>query len=146
MLAKDFKTYKVRKGGTLKAVARKYRLKPKVLADLNNISLKKNLAKNQHVKLPFRADQSVRDPMYSDLYELPRGRTRRRRKYRARINVGLRKGRRISSPSKYYKVQKGDTLWHVARKTGVSLNTIIKSNSRIVGSRQIRAGDRLVVE
>ncbi len=45
----------------------------------------------------------------------------------------------------FYMVKKGDTLWDVARKTGVSLNTIIASNYSLIKRRSIRAGDRLVV-
>ena len=93
-----------------------------------------------------KADTGMWDEIYADLYEKPRRSVLRRRKYRRLIKTAKRKGRRITSPSIYYTVKKGDSLWSVSRKSGTSLYTIIASNMRIVKRRQIRAGDRLVVK
>jgi membrane-bound lytic murein transglycosylase D len=57
----------------------------------------------------------------------------------------MQKGRKISNPSQYYTVQRGDTLWDVARKSGVPLDTIIASNIELIRERMIRAGDKLVI-
>ena len=146
LIASDYQYYKVKTGGPLRTVARKYKLKSKVLAQLNHVSVNKKYKRGDLVKLPFRKLQSVRDPMYADLYERPRRRVRKRRRYRSRIRLGMKRGRKISSPSQYYRVKKGDTLWNVARKNGVSLNTLIRNNSNILSSRQIRSGDRLVIK
>jgi membrane-bound lytic murein transglycosylase D len=147
-VATEFQEYKVRgKRTTLSDVSRKFKIKDKkVLAKLSNISHSSWLKKNTTIILPFKLGQSKKARMYADLYEKPRRSVLRRRKYRRLIKTAKRKGRRITSPSIYYTVKKGDSLWSVSRKSGTSLYTIIASNMRIVKRRQIRAGDRLVVK
>ena len=44
-----------------------------------------------------------------------------------------------------YTVKKGDSLWAVSRKTGVAMNTIIRSNHGLLKRRMIRSGDKLVI-
>ena len=129
----------------LAQVARKFKVWPRVLAQLNGITPKSKLRKGQEILLPFREGQRLRAPMYADLYERPRRSVRRRRIYRNLVNKGKRKGKKITNPSEFYVVRRGDTLWTVSRKTGVSLNTLIASNYRIIKRRMIRAGDKLVV-
>jgi membrane-bound lytic murein transglycosylase D len=84
--------------------------------------------------------------MYADLYERPRKVVRVRRAWKKRIRKALRRGRKIASPSSFYTVRKGDSLWTVSRKTGTSLDTLIVSNYHILKNRRIRAGDKLVVK
>ena len=84
--------------------------------------------------------------MYADLYERPRKSIRRRRAYKKRIKLALRRGTRITNPSRFYVVRKGDTLWDVAKKNSLTLDTLIASNIKIVKNRMIRVGDKLVVQ
>lgn len=147
--AKEFQTYKVksRQGATLKDVARKFKIKNKqVLEDLNNVKSHKWLKRGTEVTLPFRVGQNKRDKMYADLYELPSKRVRKRRRHIAQIKRAKRRGKLIKNPSQYYTVRKGDTLWGVAKKYGISVDTLIRSNLKIVQSRMIRVGDKLVVK
>ena len=109
------------------------------------MSANTRLKRGTEVLLPFRIGQSKKARMYADLYERPRKSIRRKRKYRSRIRLAKRRGKKISNPREYYTVRKGDTLWTVARKKQVSLDTLILSNLRIVQNRMIRAGDRLVI-
>ncbi len=146
--ANAYQVYKVRGSkATLKQVARKYKIKkPVVLSWLNsNISVNKRLKRGTEVKLPFRVDQTRKEPMYADLYELPSRRVRRRRAYRSLVRIAKRRGRLIKNPSVYYTVQRGDSLWSVSRKSAVPLYTLIKSNLNIINRRMIRAGDRLAI-
>ena len=83
--------------------------------------------------------------MYADLYERPRRSVLRRRRYGRRIRLAIRRGQKIVNPKEYYTVKKGDSLWTVARKYRLSLDTLIVSNLKIVRKRRIRAGDRLIV-
>lgn len=147
--AKDFATYSIRsrKGAKLKEVARKFKIKDrKVLEALNGVSHNSRLKKGTDVVLPFHVSHTRKESMYGDLYDRPIKRVRRKRAYRSRIRLAKRRGTKITNPSQYYTVKKGDTLWSIARKTGQSLDTIIKSNLRIVQARMIRVGDKLVVK
>jgi membrane-bound lytic murein transglycosylase D len=147
--ATDFQNYKIKGRITrLGDVAKKFKIKDvKVLTWLNDQYKSKNsrVKKGTIVKLPFRDGQSKRAPMYADLYEKPRKSVVRKRRYKKRIRLAQKRGRRIASPTKYYTVRKGDSLWSVAKKNGVSLDTLIVSNLSLIKKRQIRAGDKLIV-
>ena len=145
--AKDFTVYTVKSSRSrLNDVARKFGIRTKtVLPALNQISPKGRLSKGQEILLPFRQNQSPKASMYADFYERPRRRVVRYRRYRRLIRKALRRGSKIANPTQYYVVQKGDSLWTVARKTGTNLNTLIKSNYNLIRRRMIRAGDKLAV-
>ena len=148
LVAVDYQEYKVRSGRSrLRDVARKFKIKaPYVLTELNEgFKHSSRLKKGRMVKLPVRVGQNKKANMYADLYEKPRKSVLRRRKYKKRIRLALKRGKRIINPTQWYTVQKGDTLWDVARKTGVSLDTLISSNVKLVRNRMIREGDKLVI-
>ena len=150
-VAQDFMRYKVRsKKSRLSDVARKFRIKRKyvkqVLVHLNpGLYRNSRLKRGQLVILPFKKGQNIRDNMYADLYEKPRRSVLRRRRYARRIRLALKRGRRIKNPKQYYTVKRGDSLWTVARKHRLSLDTLIVSNLNLVKKRRIRKGDRLVI-
>lgn len=148
LLAVDFKEYVVKgRRSTLVDVARKFKIKDSfVLSWLNDLQKNSKLDRGQVVLLPFRKGQSNKENMYADLYEKPRRVVRLRRSWSKRISRALKRGRKIASPSQYYHVKKGDSLWTVSRKTGTSLDTLIVSNYHILKNRRIRAGDRLAVK
>ncbi len=145
--ATAFMEYKIKgRRSDLKDVARKFKIKaPYVLTSLNEFSFKKRLKRGDVVVLPFREGQNIKANMYADLYEKPRKSVVRRRNYRKRIRLAKRRGKRITNPKSYYVVKRGDSLWTVARKNGISLDSLIVSNLTIIKRRMIRAGDRLVV-
>ena len=144
--ATDFQTYRVRRSGsTLKDVAKKVKVADYVLETLNQIPKRHRLKRGQLVLLPFRIGQSRREPMYADLYERPRKSVLRRRAWKRRLKRALRRGKRIKSPTLFYTVKKGDSLWSIARRTGTSLDTIIASNYSLIKRRPIRRGDRLIL-
>ncbi len=147
-LAEAFQTYKIRHNGAkLAQVARRLKLRPRVLKDLNDLSFTRPLRKGTEVILPFRLGDKRKSKLYASVYKpIPRKSVRRRRSYKKRVRLALRRGKKIKSPSKFYTVKRGDSLWSVSRKTGTSLDTLIASNIRIIRSRQIRAGDRLAYQ
>jgi len=147
-LAKDFQTYTVASkssNNNLNAIAKKFKIKGHVLEDFNSFAPTQKLPVGTVVTLPFKVGQTRRENMYADLYERPRKEILIRQTYRGRIRLAAKKGKKIVSPVEYYTVQKGDTLWTVAQKTGVSLDTLIVSNMKIIKNRMIRAGDRLII-
>ncbi len=147
--ATAFMEYKMRSSRSdLRDVARKFKIKDiKVLEALNTgVNPKQNLKSGTIVYLPFKKGQNIRDNMYADLYERPRKSVVRRRKYNSHIKTALRRGKAIKNPSRYYTVQKGDSLWSVSKRVGVPMDTIIASNYSLLKGRMIRAGDRLAIE
>jgi membrane-bound lytic murein transglycosylase D len=147
VIATDYKTYKLRGRASLADVGRKFKVKTNILSELNQIPGRRKLASKTVIILPFRADHAHRkNHLYADLYERPRKSVVRRRTYQRWIKRGKKNGRRIGTPSQYYVVKSGDTLWDIARKTGVNINTIIRSNYRLVKRRMILPGDKLAIK
>jgi membrane-bound lytic murein transglycosylase D len=146
VIASDYKVYQLRGHASLYNVGRKFKVPTKVLSELNNTPSRKSLAPKTVVLLPFRNDHKHKENrLYADLYEKPRKSVQRRRKYQRWIKRGVKKGQRIANPSQFYVVKKGDTLWAIARTTGVNINTIIKSNHKLVKRRMILPGDKLAI-
>ncbi|MFN8369409.1 MAG: LysM domain-containing protein [Bacteriovoracaceae bacterium] len=147
--AQMYQTYEVTSSKqTYHSVAKHFKIPEEILFNINkaeNGDKKQTLKKGTVLLLPFRNGQSIKDPMYADLYDLPRRSILRKKDYRNRIQVAMKKGTKVTDPKEFYLVRKGDTLWDVSNKTGVSLNNIIKSNSEILNMRPIREGDKLVI-
>lgn len=144
--ATAFQKYKTRSACTLSQVAKKFKIKPaSVLEDLNAVPANTRLSKGREVMLPFREGQNIRDAMYADLYWRPRKYVRIRHAYKNQIRRAKASGQKITNPTEYYTVQKGDTLWSVSKKTGTPLYVLINTNIAIVERRMIRQGDRLAV-
>lgn len=146
VLATDYKNYQLRGYASLHNVGRKFKVPLKVLTELNNIPGRKKLYPKTTVLLPFHEDHNQRkERLYSDLYEKPRKSVLRRRAYQKWIKRGNRSGKKISNPSQFYTVKRGDTLWNIAKKTGVNINTIIRTNYKLVKRRMILPGDKLAI-
>ena len=144
--ASEFQIYRIdTKKISLGSVSKKFKIPQNVLVTLNNLPEGSYLKKNDEIILPFRVGQNVRSRMYSDLYEVPRRSVLARKNYRSRLKYAQKNGELIQNPSQYYVVRKGDTLWSVAQKNKISINTLIRSNMHVIKSRMIRAGDKLVV-
>ncbi len=149
LIATHFVKYRMKGDrSNLNDVAKKFKIKEKnVLSWLNDKNPNHVLKRGEVVILPFRNGQDIRkDNMYADLYERPRKAVRVRRAWNKRIKRALATGRKIASPSTYYTVRKGDSLWTVSKKTGTNLDTLIVSNYHILKNRRIRAGDKLAVK
>ena len=149
LIATDFMRYRIRgRRSSLNDVSKKFKIKDKqVLVWLNDTRPSGRLKRGQYVLLPFKNGHNIRkNNLYADLYERPRKTVRRRRAWSKRIRKALSSGRKIASPSSYYTVRKGDSLWTVSKKTGTNLDTLIVSNYHILKNRRIRVGDKLVVK
>ena len=145
--ATNYKVYQLRGYATLKQVGRKFKVPAKVLARINDLPENKKLFPKTAVYLPFHEDHvAKKDELYSDLYEKPRKSVVRRRTYQRWVKRGRSRGEKITSPKQFYIVKKGDTLWNIARETGVNINTIIRSNYKLVKRRMILPGDKLAIK
>jgi membrane-bound lytic murein transglycosylase D len=143
--ATAFQKYRTNSASTIAQVAKKFRIQPSVLEDLNSVPASKRIAKNQEVVLPFREGQNIKEAMYADLYERPRRRVRAYQTYKGQIKLAKASGQKIANPKEYYTIKKGDTLWTVSKKTGTPINTLINSNISVVEGRMVRPGDKIAV-
>ena len=147
VMATNYKIYQLRGYASLYHVGRKFKVPSKVLAQINDMPAKKRLFPKTAVYLPFREDHAPRkNRLYADLYEKPRRSVLRKKRYNRWIQRGARNGKAISNPKEFYIVKKGDSLWSIARKTGVDINTIIRSNYSLVKRRMILPGDKLAIK
>jgi membrane-bound lytic murein transglycosylase D len=148
LIAMDFQQYVVpKKGMTLAQVSMKFKIKKGyVLAGLNNISENTKFKEGDVVKLPFRLGETVEptNNLYADLFEKPRKEVLRKnsRAYRARRYASRKK------PMRYYTVKKGESLFTVAQKHGISVKRLIASNNQVISkkSKKVNAGVKLVIK
>lgn len=143
--AAKYQTWTTNKSTTLAQAAQQHRVPVHVLAALNPALDGQRCEEGTQIKLPFRDDQSSRDRMYADLYEVPKKFRKARRSYYRYISSVSTKGKTISRPSKYYTVKKGDTLWQIARKTGVPMDVLVRSN-KTLKRRGMMPGDKLAIK
>jgi membrane-bound lytic murein transglycosylase D len=145
LVAKDFQEYVVtKKAMSLAEISKKFKLRKNyVLASLNGVSENSSFKKGEVVRLPFRLGELVSpsNNLYADLYEKPR------REVLHRNHRGY--SRRYASRKKsvrYYTVQKGESLFSVAQKHGISVKRLIASNENTRRSKKIAAGDKLIIK
>ncbi len=145
-LASDFQEFVVpKKGMTLDQIAKKFKIKKTyVLSNLNNVAESARYAKGDTVKLPFRLGELVSpsNNLYADLFEKPR-REILRKNHRNRV---VRRYASRKKPVRYYTVKKGESLFTVAQKNGISVKRLIASNTDIKKTRKVSVGDKLVIK
>ncbi len=145
VVADSYKTYVTNGQSSLQHISRKFKVPVDVLASLNPDVSQSRLSPKTVVYLPFREDHSIEASMYSDIYEKPTRKLARRRSYSRTISSYSNRGQLIKSPTVFYTVKKGDTLWRVAQRTGVPMSTIIRTNHHIIKRRMILPGDKLAI-
>lgn len=152
LVATDFQQFVVtKKGMKLADISKKFKIKQNyVLSRLNNVTESTRFDKGDVVKLPFRMGEIVSptNNLYADLYEKPR-REILRKNHRNRLRNRARIARSNAARKKhvrYYTVKKGESLFTVAQKHGISVKRLIASNNDIRKSRKVNAGDKLVIK
>jgi membrane-bound lytic murein transglycosylase D len=138
MRFKNFQEVKLQNRMQLVALAKKKHLPLPVLQELNS----SNVASNVYL-LPFRVGDRPNEKMYADLFE-ERGKSKlhnSRMRFRDHIISAKNKGA-IVLKGKMYTIRKGDTLWEVAKKTGTSLETLIRGNLSAVEDG-LKPGEKL---
>ncbi|MGZ3787655.1 MAG: transglycosylase SLT domain-containing protein [Bacteriovorax sp.] len=147
LVATDFQEFVVtKKRMSVAEIAKKFKIrKTYVLSSLNKVSENATFAKGESIKLPFRLGETVSpsNNLYADLYEKPR-REVLRKNHRNRTRIA----RSVSGKKsvRYYTVKKGESLFTVAQKHGISVKRLIASNTEIKKSRKVSAGDKLVIK
>lgn len=149
-IATNFQEFVVtKKGMKLSDISKKFRIKKDyVLSGLNNVSANAKFNKGDVIKLPFRLGELVSptNNLYADLYEKPR-REVLRKNHRNRNRTRLARSSAARKKSvRYYTVKKGESLFTVAQKHGISVKRLIASNTDIKKSRRVNAGDKLLIK
>lgn len=149
-IATNFQEFVVtKKGMRLSDISKKFRIKKDyVLSGLNNVSANAKFNKGDVIKLPFRLGELVSptNNLYADLYEKPR-REVLRKNHRNRNRTRLARSSAARKKSvRYYTVKKGESLFTVAQKHGISVKRLIASNTDIKKSRRVNAGDKLLIK
>lgn len=110
--------YRVRWGDTLSTIARRHRVSTRSLAATNGLSLRSIIRVGQRLVIPSRG-----------------GRRSARAETRARAS-------RPPTGQRLHRVRRGETLWELSRRYGVSIGAIRDANPYLA-ERQLQAGDRL---
>ena len=150
LVAIDFQQFVVgSKGMKLADISHKFKIRNNyVLSSLNNVSEGTRFNKGDIVKLPFRLGESVSpsNNLYADLYEKPRREVLRRNHRNRRHYRMARSSDQGKKLVQYYVVKKGESLFTVAQKHGISVKRLIASNTDVKKSRKVNAGDKLVIK
>jgi len=144
LIAKDFQEFIVtKKSMSVAEISKRFKIKKNyVLTALNNVSENAVFGKGESVKLPFRVGELVSpsNNLYADLFEKPRKEVLRKN-HRNRTRLARSSGKK---PVRYYTVKKGESLFTVAQKHGISVKRLIASNE--LKKKKISAGDKLVIK
>jgi membrane-bound lytic murein transglycosylase D len=124
-------THRVKRGETISQIARKYGVSDKELMRINNIRSARSLQVNQNLQLPVSGMGQG-----GAIEESPTSAP----ETQADIQTAVEE----STPSKTYKVKRGDTLYDVARAHKVNIADLQRWNN--LGSRsQIKVGQTLSI-
>lgn len=148
LVARDFQEFIVgEKGMGLSQISKKFKIKNNyVLASLNGVPENAKFKSGDVVKLPFRTGEIVAatNYLYADLFEKTR-REITRKKNRLAKRKGYASRKKLI---RYYTVKKGETLFTVAQKHGISVKRLIASNNGVIkkNSQKVQPGMRLAIE
>ncbi len=115
--------YKVRRGDSLAAVARRHGVSVARLAEANALSPSAKIARGEVLVIPQRE---------------------RVKKASKKTSTKVASKNRTATTSRSYRVKGGDTLSRIARRTGTTVDSLMAANS-LESPDQIRPGDRLTI-
>ncbi|MFZ5994777.1 MAG: LysM peptidoglycan-binding domain-containing protein [Thermodesulfobacteriota bacterium] len=132
--------YVVKKGDTLARIARKFGTSKKTLASANKIKGKRSIKKGRVLRIPYR----VREYALAPQKQQPRVKVASFDLHEGEEATGT--PRRIYEQNGHtYTVKKGDTLYGVARRFGVSVKALCGQND-LAADAKLRAGCTLLVD
>lgn len=135
----DFIHYRVRVGDSLGLIARRFRTTVERLRVLNNLSRRALIRVGQRLMVP---DMAIAGQAWRSEADRAKGPVVKRRSRQLRpTEVAF--GNKVEN-NKVYRVRRGDTLFDIARRYNVTLNSIQESNNLSRRSR-IFAGTELII-
>jgi LysM repeat protein len=121
----------VRKGETLAAVAKRYRVPSARLAEVNGLAPGAKISRGEILVIPGREPSRVAS----------KGKVAGKKKAAPKPAAS---GRATARAGRSYQVRGGDTLYRIARRTGTSVDSLMTANN-LDSATQIRPGDRLKI-
>ena len=114
--------YTVKSGDTVYAIAWRYELNPEEFAAWNGISVSNFIKPGQrlHTRKPYNFDATRHSEHASDIAYAPPGTTE--------PDSSSKKPVTISSNQKWVKARKGDTLYGLSKRSGVSVERLVQLN------------------
>lgn len=133
----NFSRHLVKKGETLKKLAKRYRVPSALLAELNGLEPGEKLQVGSSLLLPFPADQAPKTPAPT-LVSLSRPQSK-----------AVRQAGDGARPSKgeaphRHRVKKGESLWRIARTYDVSVEDLKRWNG-LDGNDRLHPGQILLI-
>jgi len=116
----------VKKGETLWSISRKYNVSLNVMITANHLENSNFLSEGQSLLIPGIESKSVTENQSNK-----------------NLNLPIEKQKEMLKPVTYI-VKKGDNLWNIAQKHGVSVTTIVGMNN-LVNSELLKIGQRLEI-
>ncbi|MDQ7836895.1 MAG: LysM peptidoglycan-binding domain-containing protein [Thermodesulfobacteriota bacterium] len=127
--------YVVKKGDTLARIAQKFGTSKKTLASANKIKIKgkRSIKKGKVLKIPYQVKEYALAPKKS-------------KPAVKMASLDTREDEKMATEKGHtYKVEKGDTLYGVARRFGVSVKALCGQND-LAADAKLRAGRTLLVD
>ncbi len=119
--------HRVVRGETISSIARRYRTTVKDVQEINRFQPGKRLRLGEYVLIPMKTEKvATKKPQTTAVLRTEKADTPR------------------DTPRMIYRVRRGDTLWNISSRYGVSVNEIRRWN-RLPGGDRIRVGQRLVL-
>jgi len=126
----DTQSYRVRSGDSLYLIARKYRTTVAYLRDINEFPRGKKLRAGMRLQVPDRTPSSIRTSQAKSTVAPTK-------ESRSEVSMNTQ-----SLNNKYYIVQRGDSLFEIAKKYSLPISELKKENN-IKNGRLLRVGTKI---
>ena len=124
--------YVVKKGDTLARIAQEFDVSKKILVSVNKIKRKRSIKNGKVLKIPYQVKEYALAPKKS-------------KPAVKMASLDTREDEKVATEKGHtYKVEKGDTLYSVARRFGVSIKALCSQND-LAEDAKLMAGRTLIV-
>lgn len=130
-----WKEHVVKKGDTIPKLAKQHRLTAKILMDVNALDRKSRIQEGDRLIIP---------PPHAQAEIAKEGSGNDKRKGRGSVRTAVKEDPKETSTPILYRVQKGDSLWTIARKYGTTTVRLQQWNPAARG-KTIKPGETLKI-
>lgn len=144
--APEFRTWKVRRGDTLKTVARKFGVSPSSIQKANHLRSSK-LTPGHELLIPSKGSSKSVPPAWAEADEdqpKSKGSSKSSAKDHDSKQAKASKSSRKAKEPTSYAIQEGDTLYSLSRKSGVPVETLLAEN-HLKPDARLKIGQKIVL-